>query len=166
MDWKVQTEEMVGKWTDMQKKMWDNWLEAVKGFGKNQATEIWQADYKKNLNAWEDSVRKALDQQVEWTNKWAEKVNCENGTPEVVTKWANQVQDMMKGWTEAQTQLWGAWFESVKSLDPAQIASNWDTEGQQVLIAWQEAAQRAQEALSEWSKAGSEIIKNTADGKK
>ncbi len=152
MDWKVHTEDMVSKWTDMQKKMWDNWLEAVKGFGQNQRTEMWQADYKKNLEAWERSVNKALEGQVEWTTRWVDQVTTENNTPEVVTKWAQQVQDMMKGWTEAQSQLWSAWFESVKNLDPSQIASNWDTEGQQILTAWQEAAQRAQEALQEWSK--------------
>lgn len=162
MDWKSQTEEMVCTWTDMQKKMWNSWLEAVKGFGSTQATDLWKQDYKTNLEAWEGSVSQALDSQMEWIRQWADKVNTETGTPEVVTTWANQVQEMMKGWTEAQSQLWSAWFESVKNLDPSQISNSWESEGQQVLVAWQEAAQRAQEALQEWSKASVTLMKDKA----
>lgn len=157
MNWKLQTDEMVGTWTDMQKKMWNSWLDAVKGFGQNQASDTWKADYKKNLEAWEGSVNQALESQMDWIKKWSEKVNYDQNIPESVTTWASQVQEMMKGWTEAQSQLWSAWFDSVKSLDPSNIKANWDGEGQQVLLAWKEAAQRAQEALGEWSKASASL---------
>jgi hypothetical protein len=166
MNWKLQTDEMVSTWTDMQKKMWNSWLDAVKGFGSSQATDSWKADYKKNLEAWEGSVTQALDSQMDWIRKWSDKVNGDKNIPESVNTWASQVQEMMKGWTEAQSQLWSAWFDSVKNLDPSQIATNWDTEGKQVLVAWQEAAQRAQEALQEWSKASVSLVKKDGAAKK
>lgn len=153
MSWNKRVEEMVGNWTDMQHKMWDSWLQAVNTFGGQgaQGAELWKQEYRKNLDAWEKSVRQALDAQQQWARNWADKVIAEEGAPEVATRWVSKVQEMMKGWTEAQSQLWNAWFDSVKHLDPTQVADRWDSEGQQVLMAWREATERAQEALTEWS---------------
>lgn len=153
MNWNKRMEEMVGTWTDMQKQLWNNWLQTVNSFGGKGADEDagWQQGYQKNLDAWERSVRQALDAQSQWAHNWADKISQEENTPEVVVRWVAQLQEMMKGWTEAQGQLWNAWFDSVKHLDPAQAAGRWETEGQQVLQAWKEATQRAQEALTEWS---------------
>jgi len=154
MSWNKRMEEMVGTWTDMQHKMWDNWLQTVNSFGGNggQGAEAWKQEYRKNLSAWESSVRQALEAQNQWARNWADAVTSEEGAPEVVSRWALQMQEMMKGWTEAQTQLWSAWFDSVKHLDPAEVADRWDSEGQQVLQAWREATERAQEILSDLSR--------------
>ncbi len=159
MDWNKQMEEMVSTWTDMQHRMWDNWMDAVKGFGGRAApgSEQGQEDYRHNLEAWEKSVRQALEAQSAWTRRWSDKVTDKENAPEAVTKWAEQVQEMMKGWTEAQSQLWSAWFESVKTLDPSQLATNWDSETHQVLEAWQQAAQRAQDTLQDWAKMAKDL---------
>ena len=156
MSWNKRMDEMVGTWTDMQHKMWDSWLQAVNSFS-GQGTqgghgqERWKQEYRKNLEAWESSVRQALDAQAHWAETWADKVAAEEQS-EAASRWAQQVQEMMGGWTQAQSQLWNAWFESVRGLDPSQVASRWDSEGQQVLEAWREAAERAQETLAEWSR--------------
>lgn len=153
MDWKTQTDDMVKSWSEMQNKMWSSWLEAIKDFSPaQQSGDAWQQEYSKHLAGWEESVQSALEKQMEWTQNWADKVSQEQGTPEVVSQWASQVQDMMKGWTEAQHQLWGAWFESVKSLDPSQVTVNWEKEGQQVMDAWKNAAESAQKTMADWAK--------------
>ena len=153
MNWNKQMEEMVGTWTDMQRQMWDKWAQSVKGFGGpgEQGTQLWQQGYKKNLDAWEQSVHEALNAQAQWTQSWSEQLSADEAGSEATAQWIEQVQEMMKGWTAAQTQLWNAWFESVKHLDASQAAGRWESEGQQVLAAWQEASQRAQDTLAEWS---------------
>ncbi len=154
MNWNKQMEEMVGAWTEMQKAMWDGWLQAVKGFGGEAIKEDvgWQREYRKNLELWEQSVHQALEAQQHWARSWAEQLGGGNGAEsEAALSWLQQVQEMMKGWTDAQAQLWNAWFDSIKQLDAKEMAALWEREGQQVLQAWQEAAQRARDTLSEWS---------------
>lgn len=163
MSWNRQMEEMVGAWTDMQRNMWDGWLRAVKGFGDKGGggSEVVQREYRRNLEAWERSVREALESQAQWTRVWADKIGEQQADTEASRQWVEQTQAMMKGWTEAQAQLWNAWFDSIKGLDANQAAGRWESEGQQVLQAWQEATQRAQETLAEWAQAVSEQAPET-----
>lgn len=153
MSWNKRMEELVGTWTDMQHKMWDNWLQAINSFGGQSArgADLWKEEYRKNLEAWEKSVRQALDAQAQWAHNWADKIAAEEES-EAVARWVQQVQEMMGGWTQAQSQLWNAWFSSVRGLDPSEVANRWESEGKQVLEAWREAAERAQETLAEWSR--------------
>ena len=161
MTWNKQMEEMVQNWTSMQQQMWDSWLQAVKGMGgpggAGQGLETAQEEYKKNLEAWEQAVRDALEAQSQWSRHWTEALDKDGQTPEAVTQWVKQVQEMMKAWTEAQGQLWNAWFDSARSIDPANMGANWDEEGRRVLQAWQEATQRAQDALKELSKTATQM---------
>ena len=62
MEWTKQTEDMFKTWTEAQKKMWDEWLRAMQGFSRPQASEAWG----KSVEAWEESVKKTLDAQNEW----------------------------------------------------------------------------------------------------
>lgn len=146
-------EEMVRNWTDMQQRMWEHWLQSVKGMQLPSGMETgqWQQQYQRNLEAWEKAVQEALEAQVRWTEKWAEQTGGAGGSSEGMQEALKQTQEMMKTWTEAQSKLWNAWFDSVKNMDPSQMAQQWDSEGHDVLKAWQEATQRAQEALQELS---------------
>ncbi len=156
MSWNKQMEDMVQNWTSMQQQMWDSWLQAMKGMGapgsSAQGMESVQQEYQKNLEAWEKAVRDALDAQSQWSIHFADALEKDGQTPEAVSQWVHQVQEMMKAWTEAQGQLWNAWFESARNVDPSKMGSNWEEEGQRVLHAWQDATQRAQDALAELSK--------------
>lgn len=153
-DWNKQMEEMVRKWTEMQQQMWDSWLQSARSVGVPGATgsEEWQKEYQKQLEAWEKSVREALEAQVQWTREFTEKAGSSEYAPQAVNEMLHQSQEMMKSWTEAQAKLWDAWFDSVKNIDPSNMGS-WDADGQKVLKAWQEATQRAQDALQELSRA-------------
>ncbi|ABM61872.1 hypothetical protein [Halorhodospira halophila] len=147
-------EEMVRNWTEMQQRMWDTWLQTVRGMqmptGVSQADD-WQQHYQQNLEAWEKAVREALDAQVQWAQKWAQQAGAGENASEGMQEAVKQTQEMMKSWTEAQSKLWNAWFDSVKNMDPSRMAEQWDSEGQRVLKAWQDATKRAQEAMQELS---------------
>lgn len=149
-------EEMVRNWTEMQQRMWDTWLQTVRGMqmptGVSQGEE-WQRHYQQNLEAWEKAVREALDAQVQWAQKWAQQAGAGEHANDGMQEVVKQTQEMMKSWTEAQSKLWNAWFDSVKNMDPSRMAEQWDSEGQRVLKAWQDATKRAQEAMQELSDA-------------
>ena len=145
MEWAKQSEEMLKSWTETQKKMWDEWTKAMQSFGKSPSTEAWE----KTVETWNQTIQKVLDGQVEGARLWAENVTTTKGTPQEMTEWAKQGQDIITRWTETQKQLWGHWFEVVKKLDASNIL-NWPRDGQKFLQGWQETIQKAQDAQAEW----------------
>jgi hypothetical protein len=145
MEWTKQSEDMLKNWTDTQKKMWDEWTKAMQGFGKSPSTDAWE----KTVETWNQTIQKVLDGQVEGARLWAENVTTTKGTPQEMTEWAKQGQDIITRWTETQKQLWGHWFEVVKKLDASNIL-NWPRDGQKFLQSWQETIQKAQDAQAEW----------------
>lgn len=153
-------EDMVREWTNMQQKMWENWLQSVKGsqMPEGMGAEEWRKQYQNCLEAWEKAVREALEAQVEWTRKWAYQSGGEQAAPQGVEEAMKQTQEMMKAWTEAQSKLWNAWFDSAKNMDPMHMAQHWDDEGQRVLRSWQEATERAQEAMRELSRVATQGV--------
>ncbi len=148
MDWNQQAEEMIKTWTGAQQKMWESWLNAMQGMGPvASSSDAWH----KSVEAWRESVKGALEAQVAWTRFWADSVVNSSNSPREVVEWSNQVIDMMKRWTETQTQLSESWFETVKKSDPSAIARNWNNdEAQKVVHAWQEATQKLIEAQMGW----------------
>jgi hypothetical protein len=144
MEWTKQSENLFKTWTDTQTKMWNDWIKLMQGVGKSQSSQIWE----KTVEAWDESIKKTLDAQVEWTQRWAE--SCK-GAPKEMADWAKQGQDMIQGWTETQKQLWGNWFHIVKKLDPAASGMNWGGgDGQKFLQGWQDAVQKGLDTQAEW----------------
>ena len=157
MDWQKQMEQMVGSWTEMQRNMWGSWVESVRRFGQPpQGPKELRQEYERQLAAWEDSVQKALDAQKEWAGRWSQQMSGVEQAPEPVVRWMEQMQGMMQGWTQSQHQLWTAWFESLRTMDPGEATGRWEQDSQQVLEAWQQAAERAQEALGNWAQMAKE----------
>ncbi len=151
MDWQKQMEKMVGTWTDMQRGMWDNWIDAVRRFGQSSGeADQMRSEYERQLAAWEASVQQALEAQKEWAAQWAQQASGTEQAPEPVVQWMEQMQAMMQGWTESQHQLWEAWFESLRTMDPGKSTGRWEEESREVLEAWQQAAERAREAMAQW----------------
>lgn len=153
MNWNQQMEEMMRSWTDMQRRMWDNWLNSVKQFSGQlpEGAGDLQSEYRKHLEAWEASVDQALEAQNDWALKWSEQMSTDQQAPDAVAQWNGQLQEMMKGWTDSQQQLWTAWFESMRTMAPGQEVGQWGQESRQVMEAWQQAAERAQETLANWT---------------
>lgn len=148
MEWTKQTELIFKSWTEIQQKMWDDWFKATQGFGKTQATEVWR----KTVETWEESLKKTLNAQMEWSRMWAQSFSAGTGVPKEMVEWARQGQEMMRRWAEAQIQLWEGWFGIVKNLDPTILGGNWERESQKVLLIWQEAVKNARDAQVEWGR--------------
>jgi len=148
MEWAKQTEEMFKNWTDIQRKTWESWLEAIRGFDKSQGTQVWE----KTMDAWQESVKKALEAQVDGSRILAENMAATKGTPKEAAEWAQQLQEMTNRWAEVQQQLWNNWFEVVKKVDPSKLGGSWDKEGPNVFKAWQEVAQKALNTQAEWTR--------------
>lgn len=147
MEWTKQSEEMFRTWTDTQTKMWNDWLKAIQGFGKSPSSQVWD----KTLDAWDESIKKILDAQNDWTKRWTESFTANQSTPKEMVEWAKQGQEMSSRWTETQRQLWTGWFQVVRRLDPtAATGMSWAGEGQKFLQGWQDAVQKAMDSQAEW----------------
>ena len=148
MEGTKQAQEIFNSWIDTQKQMWDEWFKATQGFGKGQGTEAWR----KTVEAWEESLKKNLNLQMEWTKLWADGFTSVRGAPEELLGWAQQGQDMMRRWADTQMQLWAGWFEIMKKLDPSTPGGGWQRESEKVVLIWQEAVKKALDAQVEWGR--------------
>jgi len=144
MEWTKQSEEMLKTWTEAQKKMWDDCMKVMQGFGQSPSTQVWE----KTVDTWNQTMHKFLDAQVEGARVWAENITKAKGTEEA-TEWAKQGQDLIARLTETQKQLWANWFELVKKLDPSNMM-NWPRDGQKFVQTWQETIQKSFNAQTEW----------------
>jgi len=145
-EWTKQTEEMFKSWTDVQTKMWNDWLKAMQGLGRSPSSQAWE----KTVDAWEESIRKTLDSQVEWAQRWAESFTTGKGAPKEMVEGAKQGQEMIGRWTDTQKQLWTRWFQIVKKLDPSSApGGDWGREGQKLVQGWQDAIQKALDQQAE-----------------
>lgn len=145
MEWAKQSEEMLKTWNESQKKLWDDWMKAMPGFGKSPSPEIWQ----KTVDTWNQTIQRVLDAQVEGVRHWAEHATIAKGTTQETAEWAKQGQDMITRLLETQKQLWGSWFEFVKKLDVSNVM-NWARDGQKFLQTWQETIQKSLDSQTEW----------------
>ncbi|MGH2703754.1 MAG: hypothetical protein ACRDJ4_01260 [Actinomycetota bacterium] len=152
MDTTKQAGGLFKTWTDTQVKVWDSWVQALRGSAGFNATEGWEHVQKTTLETWEDAVRKALDAQSEWARVWTEGFVGGERTPEEVAEGARVVQEMVRSWIEAQQQLWEKWFDLAKKVTPATFTRGFE----KVTEAWQQALRKATEAQREWGAAARE----------
>ena len=153
MDWTKQTEEMVKSWTDVQKKMLDQWLAPIKSLAASQPEGAAAGEYLKGLEAWEAAVRKALDAQAQWARMWGEGLTTQKAPGDAMAAWAGQTQEMIKAWTDSNKQLWDHWLSAVQKVNPASSGATeaWKKQSESVMKAWQDAADTAQKTMSDWA---------------
>ena len=153
MEWMKQTEEIFNAWTKTQKTMWDEWMKTTQSFGtqsfgKTQANDSW----KRTVDAWEESVKKSLQLQMEWSKIWAESLSDAKGTPKEFQEWARQGHEMMSRWAETQMQLWTAWFDMAKRLDPTSVGGNAEKDSANMLHMWQDNLKNLLNVQAEWGR--------------
>jgi len=156
MEWTKQSEEMLKTWTETQKKLWDDCLKAMQGFGKSPSTEVWV----QTVDTCNQTIQSVLDAQVEAARVWAENVTTAKGSPQEIAEWAKQGQEMITRLTEMQRQLWGNWFEFVKKLDTSNIM-NWTRDGQNFVQSWQETIQKTLDSQAEWLRTAGQARKKS-----
>jgi hypothetical protein len=141
-----QAAEMIKSWAEVQQKMWSRWqelwLESLKGAGEaaggeSQGSPTEQA--RQVLEAWDQSVKRALEAQLEWTRIWAERVAESSNVPPQLISGARQLQESTKAWTELQTRLWESWLGAAGGPAASSGAEM-----------FQETARKLAEAQAEW----------------
>ncbi|MCB1768757.1 MAG: hypothetical protein KDJ31_03490, partial [Candidatus Competibacteraceae bacterium] len=102
-------EDIFKSWTDAQKRLWESLCSAVP-FQPPAGVEAWRETYLKNLATWESAVKKTLQQEASWVEQWVHKVANEQGTPEVMASWVQQMEDVLQRWIQTQNQWWDEYF--------------------------------------------------------
>ena len=170
MDWTKQANEMLKTYTSTQQKVWESWASSMQLMTTPQSPEAWQ----KTVDTWRGTVKYALEQQLELTRLWAENVATASvnmpsmpgmpsipgmpampsipGMPTTAVEWTRQMLEMTRTWTETQVRFSENWFEMLKKAEPGVMAQSWDMgQAQKVMATWQEAAQKAVEAQTQFS---------------
>jgi len=145
MEWTKQSEEMLKTWSETQKKLWDDCLKAMQGFGKSPGTDAWE----KTVDTWNQTIQNVLDAQLEGARHWAENTTTFKGTTEETAELAKHGQELITRWTETQKQLWKNWFDLMKKLDASNMM-NWARDSQKFVQSFQETLQKAVDAQAEW----------------
>ena len=102
-------EDIFKSWTDAQKRLWESLCSAVP-FQPPAGVEAWRETYLKNLTTWESAVKKTLEQEVAWVEQWVHRVAEERGTPEMMTAWVRQMEEVLQRWIQTQNQWWEEYF--------------------------------------------------------
>jgi hypothetical protein len=171
MDWQKQANDMIKSWTGTQQKVWETWVSSMQLMTTPTSPEAWQ----KTVETWRGTVKQALESQVELTRLWAEGVAAAAvsmpstpgmpgmpgmpampGMPSPTTgmvEWTRQMLEMTRSWTETQVRFSETWFDLLKKAEPGTLAQSWDMgQAQKIMSTWQDAAQKAVEAQTEFSK--------------
>jgi hypothetical protein len=143
-----QAEDLFKTWTEAQTRMWNDWLKALQGVGQPQFSQVWE----RTVDAWDQSIQKTLDEQMDWTRRWSESFTTSKGTSKEMVDWAKQGQDMLIRWIETQKLLWTNWFGIVKKLDPSEMGGNWERQGPKFMQVLEETVRRTLDAQKEWTK--------------
>jgi hypothetical protein len=66
-----QGQEMIIRWTETQKHLWENWFDLLKKLDVSNAVN-WSTDGPKFLQQWQETIKKAFDAQAEWLRTTAQ----------------------------------------------------------------------------------------------
>ena len=102
-------EDIFKTWTDAQKRLWESLCAAVP-FQPPVGVETWRETYLKNLAAWETAVKNTLTQEAAWVDQWVHQIAQEKGTPEMMSAWVQQMEDVLQRWIQTQNQWWDEYF--------------------------------------------------------
>lgn len=153
-------------WAEVQKVMWEHWMRGVESRIAPPQAEAWERASREIIDAWENSVRLALHAQLDWTGFLARRLSDDKSSPKEVVEWSRQAYDLMKAWSDAQLEMWDAWFTSVRKFGPVEYTSAFVD----VSKSWQQAVRKSVDTSGEWLNAWSEQVRrvgpsgNGADG--
>lgn len=110
-------DDVFRSWTGAQQRLWDELSQALPAFRPPADLDFRRDVYLRHLTAWESVVEQSLTVQKTWLEEWAAGVLNRNDTPEAVTEWARQVEEVMQHWLQAQSELWQNWFGLLRKPD-------------------------------------------------
>lgn len=144
MDWTKQMEDMTKAWIDAQTQLVDGWASAAAG--ARVAGGVWP----QTLDSWRAAVDGMLDAQSAWLARWFESMPA-GAQGADVEAWARQAKTMHEAFIAAQRQLWGAWFDMARRIDPTRTGV-WSSADRDILSGWQAMAKQMADMQTEWAR--------------
>lgn len=179
MDWMQQSLDMMKSWSDMQKKMWEGWVDAASGLGQAQGNPMdewvgrWQETVQKSMDVWEDLARSMVETETTWAGSQAAAgvwPGREDDVRKMSKVWAEQTTNLMTAWAEAQRALWNAWFNVASSMAKAgqgpgtESFDQWQEAARTSMDHWEELSRKAMESQAEWLRSWLKTTEKAAAG--
>jgi hypothetical protein len=158
---KSDQEDVTQSWAEAQRRLWDGWLAAMRQGGASppnatgaNPAELWAHV----IDTWEPFVRQTLDAQSTAMQDWAAGISAAPDVPDHLRPQLQQVQELTRGWTDTQRQLWEAMFAVARQLASSSagqhaVASQWPTPE-----LWREFARPVLEAQADWLRQWSGLL--------
>ena len=102
-------------WNEAHKRLWEGLTAVLPAVQPSQSADLWRDACLKNLATWESAVKRMLAAETVWVEQLARQMAAAHGVSEPVPQLTRQLEDVMRGWVEAQTQLWEECFAVLKS---------------------------------------------------
>lgn len=141
-----QAQDMALAWAEVQKAMWERWMRGVAPGVRPSYADAWERVSAEVIDAWERSVKLALQAQLEWTGMWTLRLGEDKRSPKEVVDWSRQTYELMKAWTDAQLEMWSAWFASLRKFGPFEYTNAFVD----VSKSWNDAVRTSLDASAEW----------------
>jgi hypothetical protein len=124
--------DMMASWSKTQKQMIDQWLEMVEEASGQQTSNMWE----QTLSVWESTVKRTMEAQNASLNSWMSQMESFDGMPSEATERVKEGRTIVKQWTDAQSELWDNWFETMRQMDPAKYESGMEEMAHQSAGIW------------------------------
>lgn len=165
----AQSADVTQTWVEAQRRLWDGWLEAMRlagsglptatGGGGNPSQVLSRA-----IDTWEPFVRQSLDAQTAAMQAWIDGMAAAPNIPPQMRPQLQQVQELTRGWTDTQRQLWEAMFAVARQMTASTAEHNASATAVPTAEVWQRFARPVLEAQATWLRQWSGLLAGVRNG--
>jgi hypothetical protein len=69
-EWARQGQDMVKRWGDTQKQLWEGWFQMVRKLNPPALGATWDRDGQNLIRTWQEMIKKTMDAQADWMRTW------------------------------------------------------------------------------------------------
>ncbi len=143
MTTKIQLEDLVTSWTDLQRQFWDSFM-----LGKNtNAQSEWEDTCKRPLEITHEILTSMLQTQTKFTHNILRDTNPELAESEIIDQYFDVVNEFLDAGIRSQNKLLENWFSLIREFEKQADTST--------MMQWNPLTQKMN-LIAEWNK----IIKN------
>jgi hypothetical protein len=164
---KTVQEDVTKSWAEAQRRLWDGWLAAMGQAGAGlptaagaNPTYVWA----RVIDTWEPFVRQTLDAQAAAMQSWVEGLSAAPNVPEHLRPQLQQLQELTRGWTATQRQMWEAMFAVARQFATASGGEHPQASQIPTMQLWQQFARPALEAQATWLRNWSSVLAGGRSG--
>ena len=120
MDLGKKYQDVFTRWTDLQVKTGQAWLEAVQKTDIFDPSLVWD----KTIDAYETSIQGTLDAEVAGARLWFEEMMAAKGLPEETVEWVKQAQSLTEQFGGMQHDFVKTWFSYLRQIDVPEFSGS------------------------------------------